>query len=183
MDLPPLDPVIHQATRLRIMALLFRNRSGTFTWVRDTLGLTDGNLDAHVTRLEQAVKRAHDAGQYQWVKEHFAKLPESGLPEKMHAEMRALQSEYETADTNLKLARRVLARRFEGRVTALGRAFHAAEYTCPVPPICVLRFDAAKGMLTSRLRTTMRGTTTERSPSRPCERRSLSSRETEEYLR
>ena len=54
MDLPPLDPVIHQATRLRIMALLFRNRSGTFTWVRDTLGLTDGNLDAHVTRLEHA---------------------------------------------------------------------------------------------------------------------------------
>ena len=54
MDLPPLDPVIHQATRLRIMALLFRNRSGTFTWVRDALGLTDGNLDAHVTRLEHA---------------------------------------------------------------------------------------------------------------------------------
>ncbi len=52
MDLPPLSPVIHQATRLRIMALLFRNRNASFTWVRDSLGLTDGNLDTHATRLE-----------------------------------------------------------------------------------------------------------------------------------
>jgi DNA-binding MarR family transcriptional regulator len=54
VDLPPLDPVIHQATRLRIMALLFRNRSAPFTWVRDALGLTDGNLDAHAARLVAA---------------------------------------------------------------------------------------------------------------------------------
>lgn len=54
MALPALDSVIHQATRLRIMALLFRNRVVSFTWARDALGLTDGNLDAHSTRLEQA---------------------------------------------------------------------------------------------------------------------------------
>ena len=36
------------------MALLFRNRSATFTWVRDTLRLTDGNLDAHAARMEEA---------------------------------------------------------------------------------------------------------------------------------
>ncbi len=54
MALPPLDPVIHQATRLRVMTLLFRNRSAAFTWVRDALGLTDGNLDAHAARLESA---------------------------------------------------------------------------------------------------------------------------------
>ncbi len=52
MALPTLDPVIHQATRLRIMALLFRNRVASFTWVRDSLGLTDGNLDAHAAKLE-----------------------------------------------------------------------------------------------------------------------------------
>lgn len=54
MDLPPLNPLIHQATRLRIMALLFRNRGAAFTWVRDTLGLTDGNLDTHAARLMEA---------------------------------------------------------------------------------------------------------------------------------
>ncbi len=59
MALPTLDPVIHQATRLRIMALLHRNRVASFTWVRDTLGLTDGNLDTHAAKLEEAgyVKR------------------------------------------------------------------------------------------------------------------------------
>ena len=54
MALPSLDPVVHQATRLRILALLFRNRLGAFTWVRDALGLTDGNLDTHAKRLEEA---------------------------------------------------------------------------------------------------------------------------------
>ncbi len=54
MALPTLDPVIHQATRLRIMALLFRNRVAAFTWVRDTLELTDGNLDTHAAKLEEA---------------------------------------------------------------------------------------------------------------------------------
>ena len=64
MALPSLDPVIHQATRLRIMALLFRNRVAAFTWVRDTLGLTDGNLDTHAAKLEEAgyVKRGRALG-------------------------------------------------------------------------------------------------------------------------
>lgn len=50
----PLDPVIHQAVRLRVMALLNRNRTAPFVWVRDTLGLTDGNLGSHVARLAEA---------------------------------------------------------------------------------------------------------------------------------
>ncbi len=54
MQLPSLDPVIHQSTRLRIMTLLFRNRVAAFTWARDALGLTDGNLDTHAKRLEDA---------------------------------------------------------------------------------------------------------------------------------
>lgn len=49
-----LDPVIHQAVRLRVMVLLSRNRAASFVWVRDTLGLTDGNLGSHVTRLVSA---------------------------------------------------------------------------------------------------------------------------------
>lgn len=69
MALPTLDPLIHQATRLRIMALLFRNRAASFTWVRDSLGLTDGNLDTHAAKLEEAgyLKRgrALDIGGFQ----------------------------------------------------------------------------------------------------------------------
>lgn len=53
MVLPPLDPDIHQPTRLRILTLLHRNRVASFAWVRDTLELTDGNLGRHVGRLQE----------------------------------------------------------------------------------------------------------------------------------
>jgi DNA-binding MarR family transcriptional regulator len=49
-----LDPVIHQATRLRIMAALFRNREASFASLRDGLALTDGNLGSHAAALERA---------------------------------------------------------------------------------------------------------------------------------
>lgn len=54
MSLPPLDPVVHQPTRLRIMGLLYRNRQASFTWVRQQLHLTDGNLASHAAKLEEA---------------------------------------------------------------------------------------------------------------------------------
>jgi DNA-binding MarR family transcriptional regulator len=50
----PLDPVIHQIVRLRVMALLSRNRAAPFVWVRDVLELTDGNLGSHMARLVSA---------------------------------------------------------------------------------------------------------------------------------
>ena len=51
-----LDPVIHQPVRLRIMASLaslHETESAEFTFLRDLLGLTDGNLGAHVRKLEE----------------------------------------------------------------------------------------------------------------------------------
>lgn len=51
---PRLDPVIHQATRLEMLALLHRNRQASFTDLRDRLGLTPGNLASHAARLEEA---------------------------------------------------------------------------------------------------------------------------------
>jgi len=51
-----LDPVIHQPARLQIMAALAALREGDsveFTFLRDLLGLTDGNLGAHLRRLEE----------------------------------------------------------------------------------------------------------------------------------
>lgn len=60
MERLPLDPDLHQPTRLRIIALLHRNRSGSFAWIRETLELTDGNLGRHMGRLEDLgyVRRA-----------------------------------------------------------------------------------------------------------------------------
>lgn len=51
-----LDPVIHQPARLQIMAALAALREGDsmeFTFLRDLLQLTDGNLGAHLRRLEE----------------------------------------------------------------------------------------------------------------------------------
>ncbi len=52
-----LNPLIHQPTRLRIMAALVGMDEGDkadFTFLRDLLGLTDGNLSVHIQRLEEA---------------------------------------------------------------------------------------------------------------------------------
>jgi DNA-binding MarR family transcriptional regulator len=52
-----LDEVIHQSARLRIMATLVALKSGEaaeFTYLRELLDLTDGNLGAHLKRLEDA---------------------------------------------------------------------------------------------------------------------------------
>ncbi|MCS7179523.1 MAG: transcriptional regulator [Anaerolineae bacterium] len=57
MSVAELDPVIHQPTRLRIMAALVSLNEGDkadFIFLRDLLGLTDGNLSVHLQRLEEA---------------------------------------------------------------------------------------------------------------------------------
>ena len=51
------DPLIHQAARLQIMAALSALNDDTqmdFSALRDLLGLTDGNLAAHLRKLEDA---------------------------------------------------------------------------------------------------------------------------------
>ena len=51
------DELIHQPVRLRIMSALASVKSGAqleFTYLRDLLGLTDGNLGAHLRKLEEA---------------------------------------------------------------------------------------------------------------------------------
>ena len=57
MTMPELDEIIHQPIRLRLMAALVAIKSGEsaeFTLLRDMLGVTDGNLGAHLRRLEDA---------------------------------------------------------------------------------------------------------------------------------
>jgi DNA-binding MarR family transcriptional regulator len=52
-----LDNIIHQPARLQIMSTLVALDSGEeldFVYLRKLLNLTDGNLGAHLTKLEEA---------------------------------------------------------------------------------------------------------------------------------
>jgi DNA-binding MarR family transcriptional regulator len=52
-----LNEIIHQPVRLRIMAALVSLNAGDevdFTYLRDLLEVTDGNLGAHLRKLEEA---------------------------------------------------------------------------------------------------------------------------------
>jgi DNA-binding MarR family transcriptional regulator len=55
--MPELNEIIHQPVRLRIMAALVSLDPGSevdFTYLRDLLEVTDGNLGAHLRKLEEA---------------------------------------------------------------------------------------------------------------------------------
>jgi DNA-binding transcriptional ArsR family regulator len=47
-----LDPLVHQATRLRILAMLHKNRDVSAKRLREAIGLTEGNFGAHLAKLE-----------------------------------------------------------------------------------------------------------------------------------
>lgn len=49
-----LDRVIHEKGRLAIMSLLAASPQLSFTEMRDTLNMTDGNITAHVRTLQEA---------------------------------------------------------------------------------------------------------------------------------
>lgn len=49
-----LDEVIHQKARLGILAVLAEADRADFSFLREALGLTDGNLSAHLSVLEEA---------------------------------------------------------------------------------------------------------------------------------
>jgi len=57
MTMAELDEIIHQPIRLRLMAALValqKDSEVDFTYLRDLLKLTDGNLGAHLRKLEEA---------------------------------------------------------------------------------------------------------------------------------
>ncbi len=49
-----LDRVIHEKGRLAIMSLLAASPQLSFTEMRDTLNMTDGNITAHLRTLQEA---------------------------------------------------------------------------------------------------------------------------------
>jgi DNA-binding transcriptional ArsR family regulator len=55
--MPEVDPIIHQPTRLRIMASLVGLEDGAqvdFNYLLELLKLSDGNLSVHLQKLESA---------------------------------------------------------------------------------------------------------------------------------
>ena len=50
-----LDPLIHVPTRLAILSVLITVEEANFTFLKEAIGTTDGNLSVHLTKLE-----AHD---------------------------------------------------------------------------------------------------------------------------
>jgi predicted esterase len=59
-------------------------------------------------QLYDRLKRAHGAGRSDWFQKWVEEFPDSGLPERMHAEIRELQEDYESAAEALKKAHRYL---------------------------------------------------------------------------
>ncbi|HLX56881.1 MAG TPA: transcriptional regulator [Ktedonobacteraceae bacterium] len=55
--MPELNEVIHQPARLRMMSILVslgKENQASFNYLKDMLGLTDGNLGAHLRKLEES---------------------------------------------------------------------------------------------------------------------------------
>ena len=48
-----IDRLVHEPARFQVMALLYVIESADFTFIMGQLGLTWGNLSAHVTKLEE----------------------------------------------------------------------------------------------------------------------------------
>ncbi len=53
-DLAGIDRVIHEPSRLMILALLYPLEGADFVFLQRETGLTTGNLSAHLSRLENA---------------------------------------------------------------------------------------------------------------------------------
>jgi DNA-binding MarR family transcriptional regulator len=53
-DYQQLDEVIHSRIRLAIMTLLISVEQAEFTFIRDKISTTDGNLSIHLRKLEES---------------------------------------------------------------------------------------------------------------------------------
>ena len=47
------DPLLHQAIRSKLISLLITNDELPFKALKESLGVTDGNLSTHLTKLEK----------------------------------------------------------------------------------------------------------------------------------
>ncbi len=49
-----LDPVIHSRIRLAVLSILVSVKEASFSYLKETIETTDGNLSASLSRLEEA---------------------------------------------------------------------------------------------------------------------------------
>ena len=47
-----LDPIVHAPNRLAILTILINVKSANFTFLKESIGITDGNLNTHLSKLE-----------------------------------------------------------------------------------------------------------------------------------
>ena len=53
-DYRNIDPVLHSRIRLAIVALLMSQDEAEFSFIRDKVGATDGNMSTHMRQLEES---------------------------------------------------------------------------------------------------------------------------------
>jgi len=53
-ELPELDQIVHGNLRLAVLSILSAVAKADFTFLRDRTGSTDGNISAHLLKLEEA---------------------------------------------------------------------------------------------------------------------------------
>lgn len=53
-DYTQLDEIIHSRIRLAVMSVLLGVEAAEFTFLRDKVGATDGNLSVHLKKLEDS---------------------------------------------------------------------------------------------------------------------------------
>jgi DNA-binding MarR family transcriptional regulator len=71
-DIQDIDRLIHEPSRLMIMAQLYVVQSADFTFLLHQTGMTPGNLSAHLSKLE-------DAGYVEVTKEFIERKPHTAL--------------------------------------------------------------------------------------------------------
>jgi DNA-binding MarR family transcriptional regulator len=53
-DYRQIDDILHSRIRLAVVSVLARCEEAEFTYIRDTVGATDGNLTTHCKKLEES---------------------------------------------------------------------------------------------------------------------------------
>jgi DNA-binding MarR family transcriptional regulator len=71
-DIQDIDRLIHEPSRLTIMANLYVVQSADFLFLQHQTGMTPGNLSAHLSKLE-------DAGYVEVTKEFLERKPHTAL--------------------------------------------------------------------------------------------------------
>ena len=85
-----LDEVIHQKVRLGIMSALMARGEADFRFLKETLGVTDGNLSIHLTKLED-VGYVHSTKEFVRKKPHTTYTPTDAGREAFHLYLGALE--------------------------------------------------------------------------------------------